>query len=177
MIQSGCVCVLIHVQLFSDLIDHSLTVSSVHGILQARELKWVAISFSRGSSWPRDQAHVSCISCIDMQILYHWHHLGSFHNLANKWKFALSVLCYCFPNKSDGMAECPQFSVFWSWLIIRCDVWSWVSHFGPMKPTVNRITEITCPDISKLLSQCYQVPTFKLFCCLRNIKPYLFKSL
>ena len=29
--------------------------SSVHGILQARILEWVAISFSRGSSQPRDQ--------------------------------------------------------------------------------------------------------------------------
>ena len=28
--------------------------SSFHGILQARTLEWVAISFSRGSSWPRD---------------------------------------------------------------------------------------------------------------------------
>ena len=29
--------------------------SSVHVILQERIQKWVAISFSRGSSWPRDQ--------------------------------------------------------------------------------------------------------------------------
>ena len=34
--------------------------SSVHGILQARILEWVAISFSRGSSWPRDWTQVSC---------------------------------------------------------------------------------------------------------------------
>ena len=34
---------------------------SVHGILQARTLEWVAIPFSRGSSWPRDQARVSWI--------------------------------------------------------------------------------------------------------------------
>ena len=34
---------------------------SVHGILQARVLEWVAISFSRGSSWPRDRTQVSCI--------------------------------------------------------------------------------------------------------------------
>ena len=33
--------------------------SSVHGILQARVLEWDAISFSRGSSWPRDGTHVS----------------------------------------------------------------------------------------------------------------------
>ena len=36
--------------------------SSVHGILQARILGWVAIPFSRGSSQPRDQTWVSCIA-------------------------------------------------------------------------------------------------------------------
>ena len=36
--------------------------SSIHGILQARVLEWVAISFSRGSSQPRDQTQVSHIA-------------------------------------------------------------------------------------------------------------------
>ena len=36
--------------------------SSVYGILQTRILEWVAISFSRGSSQPRDQTWVSCIA-------------------------------------------------------------------------------------------------------------------
>ena len=36
-------------------------VGCVHGIFQAKVLEWVAISFSRGSSWPRDQTRVSCI--------------------------------------------------------------------------------------------------------------------
>ena len=36
--------------------------SSVHGILQARKLEWGALSFSRGSSRPRDQTLVSCIT-------------------------------------------------------------------------------------------------------------------
>ena len=36
--------------------------SSVHAILWAKMLKWVVIPFSRGSSWPRDQTQVSCIS-------------------------------------------------------------------------------------------------------------------
>ena len=36
--------------------------SSVHGILQAGILKWVASPFSRGSSWSRDQSWVSCIA-------------------------------------------------------------------------------------------------------------------
>ena len=42
-------------------VDCSLPGSSVHGILQARILQWVAISFSRGSSRLRDQTQVSCI--------------------------------------------------------------------------------------------------------------------
>ena len=41
--------------------DCSLPGSSAHGIFQARVLEWVAISFSRGSSWPRDQTCVSHI--------------------------------------------------------------------------------------------------------------------
>ena len=36
--------------------------TTVPGIFQARLLKWVAISFSRGSSQPRDQTSVSCIA-------------------------------------------------------------------------------------------------------------------
>ena len=34
--------------------------SPVHGILQARKMKWIAIPFSRGSYWPKDQTWVSC---------------------------------------------------------------------------------------------------------------------
>ena len=40
----------------------SLPGSSVHGLLQARILEWVASSFSRGSSRPRDQTQVSYIA-------------------------------------------------------------------------------------------------------------------
>ena len=49
---------------------------SVHGILQARTLEWVAISSSRESSQPRDWTHVSCVSFIDRQVLYLWSHWG-----------------------------------------------------------------------------------------------------
>ena len=52
-----------------DPMDCSLPDSSAHGISQAGILVWVAISFSRGSSWPRDQ---TCVSCIDRRILYQW---------------------------------------------------------------------------------------------------------
>ena len=54
-----------------DPMDCSLTGSSVHGVFQAIILEWVAISFSRGSSWFREQTHVSCVLCNSRWILYH----------------------------------------------------------------------------------------------------------
>ena len=54
--------------------DCSLPGSSVHGILQARILERVAISFSMGSSWPRDWTPVPCIG---RWILYHLSQQGS----------------------------------------------------------------------------------------------------
>ena len=42
---------------------------SVHGILQARILEWVAIPFSRGSSQPRGR---TLVSCIGRWVLYRW---------------------------------------------------------------------------------------------------------
>ena len=58
-----------HVWLFCDSMDFGPPVSSVHGISQSRILKWVAISFSRGSSELRDQ---TCNSFIGRWVLYHW---------------------------------------------------------------------------------------------------------
>ena len=52
----------VHTQSCSTLCD--FMGSSVLGIFQARILECVAISFSRGSSWPRDGTHISCVSCI-----------------------------------------------------------------------------------------------------------------
>ena len=54
-----------------DLMDCSSPGSSVHRIFQERILEWVAISSSRGSSWPRDQTRISLVSCSGRQILDH----------------------------------------------------------------------------------------------------------
>ena len=48
--------------------DCSRPGSSVHGILQARMLEWVAMPFFRESSQPRDRTHVSYVSCTDKQV-------------------------------------------------------------------------------------------------------------
>ena len=53
-----------------DSVDYSLPAFTVHGILQARILEWVAMLSFRGSSLPRDETFVSYISCIGRQVLY-----------------------------------------------------------------------------------------------------------
>ena len=58
--------------------------SSVHGIPQASILEWVAISSSMGSSQPRDQTHVSYMSCIGRWILY----------ISATWEAQLLDKCY-----------------------------------------------------------------------------------
>ena len=58
-----------HFRLFYNPMDCSPPGFFFHGISLAKILEWVVISFSRGSSWPRDG---SCVSCISRQILFHW---------------------------------------------------------------------------------------------------------
>ena len=63
-----------------DCMDYSPLDASVHGILQARILVWVARPSSRVSFQPRVRTHVSynsCVSCIGRGVLYHWCHLGT----------------------------------------------------------------------------------------------------
>ena len=61
--QAVCVSVICSVCLtLCNPMDYSLPGSSTHGILQARILEWVAIPFSRRSSWPGNQTWISCIA-------------------------------------------------------------------------------------------------------------------
>ena len=55
-----------------NIMDCSSPGFSVHGIPQARILESAVISSFRGSSWPRDQTLIPCISYIGRWILYHW---------------------------------------------------------------------------------------------------------
>ena len=70
----------LHAQLCPTLcnpLDCSPSGSSVHGISQARILKLVTISSSRGSSWPRNWTHVFYVSCIGRWVLYLLNNQGS----------------------------------------------------------------------------------------------------
>ena len=60
-----------------DPMDCSLPGSPVHGISPARVLESVAMPSSRASSWPRDQTHISCISCIAGGFFTCWANWGN----------------------------------------------------------------------------------------------------
>ena len=79
-----------------DSIDCSLPGSSVHGISQAIILEWVAIFYSRASSWARDWTCVSCISCIGNQILYHWDTREALLASSMNWEVSAHLLVYAF---------------------------------------------------------------------------------
>ena len=86
-----CVQSLSHVWLFCNPMDCSPSGSSVHEIFQARTLEWVAISSSRGSSRPRDQICISCVSYIGRQIHYCCAtQEAPFHLIPNKWWVLIS---------------------------------------------------------------------------------------
>ena len=66
----SCVCTQ-SLQLYSTLRDPMNCSSSVHGMLQARMLEWVAMPSSRGPSRPRDRTHLRLLTCIGRWVLYH----------------------------------------------------------------------------------------------------------
>ena len=90
-----CMCLCVSDSLWPH--DCSLPNSSVHGISQARMLEWLAISFSRGSSQPRNWTHVSCVSCLGRWVLYPLSHrsqlwpeaLASFERFWEIWPLSL----------------------------------------------------------------------------------------
>ena len=107
-----CVCVCVHLvtQLcptLCDPMDCSLPGFSVHRISQSRIQKWIAISFSRGSSRPRDQNHVSYVSCIGtrrMVMPFGWQGNRRSHreDFKGKWSFIESW------RKKDNATACEK---------------------------------------------------------------------
>ena len=101
-----------------DPMDCSSPGSSIHGISWARVLEWVAISFSRGSSQPRNQTWVSCLAG---RVFTNW---------------AATSLYNCAQNSGNPWTMQPKFTQ----LIIREYAWNWsfhqrerVFHLGPKK--------------------------------------------
>ena len=85
----------------------SLPDFSIHGIFQARVLEWVAFSFSRGSSRPRDQTQVFCIVGRRFTLWVTREALSFIH----KWKLHLRL--------PDYRKSSPSPTYFWAWLKLQ----------------------------------------------------------
>ena len=72
-----------------DPVDRSLPGSSVHGVLWARILEWVAVPSSRASSPPRDHTRLSYVSCSGRWVLYH----SQAHPSKSPWPRARPAVC------------------------------------------------------------------------------------
>ena len=90
--------------------DCTPPVSSFHGISQARILEWIAISFSRGSSWPRDWTWVSCIAG------------GFFTDWATK-RLPHKSKHSCINSKWDGVANGEPFHCPWVLSLVEKSTW------------------------------------------------------
>ena len=111
-------------------IDYSPPGSFVHGILQARILEWVAIPFSRGSSWCRDQTQAPCIA---VRFLTIW--------ATSKPKNVL-VAQSC-PTLCDPMDCSPQCS-FIHW-ILQARILEWVAiPFSRGSSWCRNQTQVSC---------------------------------
>ena len=115
-----CVCAHVHGLLLFQLLKLCLTLSrphglysppdsSAHGISQARILEWVATSFSRGSSRPRDQTCVSCLAGRFFTIwatgkphAHGWFRVKSFIWLLKNWALPAEDDCPKFRGRPQG---------------------------------------------------------------------------
>ena len=120
-----CMCVTLSVVSYSlqfDSMDYSLPGSSVHAILQARTLQWVAVAFSRGSIWPGDR---TCDSRITGRLFTVWVTMEA--HIHHKWYQNVCVcvrMCVCV---------CESISRVWLFATRRT-----VAHQAPLSMEFSR---------------------------------------
>ena len=90
----------------------------VHGILQARTLEWVAISFSRGSSWPRDRTWVSQTADRFFTV---WATRATQITICHHVNDFFPVFMYGCESWTIKKAECQRTDAFvlWCWRLLR----------------------------------------------------------
>ena len=122
---------------------------SVDGIHQARILEWIAIPFSRGSSWPRDWFQVSCIAGRFFTI----EPLGKLVPLLfRNHKFVSYVLCFQYSGHLMWRADSLEKTLMlggiggrrrrgwqlasltrWTWVWVNSGSWWWTGRPGVLR--------------------------------------------
>ena len=117
--------------------DYNLPGSSVHGILQARILEWVAVSFSKGSSCPRDQTQLSCLAGDSLSLSHQGSPLSTYYVYG-----VLYVIC---PHRSPlGMYT----THVWMWELDYKESWvpkNWCFWIVVLKKTLESLLD--CKEI------------------------------
>ena len=139
----SCACTLSFSVMSESLPSHAH--QSIHGILQASILEWVAFSYSRASSWPRDQ---TCISCVGRQILYHcttWEALIYINDILFQNRIFFNSICnpcYWMPTlwQSALATEATKYQYNKTWFLstswghvnnVLTTLWEvWTSYYG-----------------------------------------------
>ena len=106
-----------------DCMDCSPPSSTVHGILQARILEWVAIPFSKRSSRPRDETQVFCIG----------------RRIPYCWAIQEAQECSLLPaSKSERLEETDWGTVKW-FCILWGQCWGWLLKVNPQGNTPENV--------------------------------------
>ena len=126
-------------------ISCSQAASSVHGILQARILKWVIMPSCRGSSWLRNQMHVLYVSCIG----------GGFFTTSITWESPFTTAPYCKISLPFLIFPPPINDVLFFFCFLSCVrlLTDWISSCSPC---------VICSDPSDIAS--LSSPEFPLPC-------------
>ena len=114
-----------------DPMDCSLPGSSVHGVPQANIIELVSMSSSRGSYWPRDWSHVSCISCMGRQIFHYcatWE--AQYYNYVPFYVYQRTVLNTSWKNSK-------LFESIWILISAFLKLVSILAKFSINRPTIN----------------------------------------
>ena len=122
--------------------DCSPLCSSVHGILQARVLEWVAISFSMGSSWPRDRTRVSCT--VGRRFTLWARESNSASCRSHSWS-ELGPHCLALPHPKYTTlcygTQVPVSLAHWSQIVQNLGVWSRERFIAKAKARI----DVRCP--------------------------------
>ena len=118
--------------LFVTPMDWSAPGSSVHRIFQARTMELVVISYSKGSSWPRDRTCISCISCICRKVLY----------LCTTWEARTSHELFLTPwwSLKRKPANFDEFCITsWKRSVPKCWFWECFLRHCPSRETYSQL--------------------------------------
>ena len=146
-------------QIVCNPMDCSPPGSTVHGILQARILEWIALPFSKGSFWPRDQTQVSCIAGIFSTVWAtgeaHWS-LGPEEPLEKGMATHSSILAWKVPRtekpgglQSMGSQRVGQVTMIEQFTQLLFKAWKWVKFYSTKKSLLNITTFSALYEIEK----------------------------